>query len=134
MSEPEVGTPSGSARGMILPERHPACRRHEARLGLRCLHSIPHRLYSAMCRSVGREAMIREVRREISTKCLQRAAEAEAQANRQEDALTLKLARRGWVASIGLLHGRCLGYRRVRWVLLNGVQSGALQPLAIGVS
>jgi len=60
-----------------------------------------------MCRSVGREAMIREVRREISTKCLQRAAEAEAQANRQEDALTLKLARRDWVASIGLLHGRC---------------------------
>src|SRR6516165_11611042 len=35
MSEPEVGTPSGISSGdaLILPERHPACRRHEARLG-----------------------------------------------------------------------------------------------------
>jgi hypothetical protein len=35
MSEPGVGTPSGISSGdvLILPERHPACRRHEARLG-----------------------------------------------------------------------------------------------------
>jgi hypothetical protein len=35
MSEPEVGTSSGISSGdvLILPERHPACRRHEARLG-----------------------------------------------------------------------------------------------------
>jgi hypothetical protein len=36
MSKPEVGTPSGISSGdvLILPERHPAYRRHEARLGL----------------------------------------------------------------------------------------------------
>ena len=35
MSEPEAGTPSGISSGdvLILPERHPACRRREARLG-----------------------------------------------------------------------------------------------------
>ena len=35
MSEPGVGTPSGISSGdvLILPERHPACRRHEARPG-----------------------------------------------------------------------------------------------------
>ena len=35
MSKPEVGTPSGISSGdvLILPERHPAYRRHEARLG-----------------------------------------------------------------------------------------------------
>src|SRR5215831_10412106 len=35
MSKPGVGTPSGISSGdvLILPERHPACRRHEARLG-----------------------------------------------------------------------------------------------------
>src|SRR5215831_12689315 len=35
MSKPEVGTPSGISSGdvLILPERHPACRRREARLG-----------------------------------------------------------------------------------------------------
>src|SRR5215472_14430386 len=35
MSKPGVGTPSGISSGdvLILPERHPACRRLEARLG-----------------------------------------------------------------------------------------------------
>ena len=37
MSEPEVDPSSGisSGDGMILPERHPACRRREARPGFR---------------------------------------------------------------------------------------------------
>ena len=55
---------------------------------LRALHGIPHRIFFRNLEArQRRETVIREVRREISTKCLQRAEVLKAaEVNGQDDA------------------------------------------------
>src|SRR5215470_10514636 len=93
MSKPGVGTPSGISSGdvLILPERHPACRRHEARLG----SGTERENLAGDAKGKGASGSNREAE---STDAPERGGPPRS----SDEGSVMELERRGWVIAAGL--------------------------------
>ena len=93
MSEPEAGTPSGISSGevLILPERHPACRRHEARLGF----GTERENLASDAKGKGASGSNREAE---STDAPERGGPSRI----SDEGPVMGLERRGWVIAVGV--------------------------------
>src|SRR5262245_39984505 len=93
MSKPEVGTPSGISSGdvLILPERHPAYRRHEARLGF----GTERENLAGDAKGKGTSGSNREAE---STDAPERGGPPRS----SDEGPVMGLERRGWVIAVGV--------------------------------
>src|SRR5215467_314969 len=93
MSKPEAGTPSGISSGdvLILPERHPACRRHEARLG----SGMERENLAGDVKGKGASGSHREAE---STDASERGGPPRS----SDESSVMEPERRGWVITVGV--------------------------------